>query len=110
MDGVAAEVHLASPRVHLPGNVQCRFTDLHADDLFVADSPIGPSDRPEYRSPTGVLVPHLPDLDVITQMPVVLCAWKNVSHDPNGFCIVVNLSNSHNSLIRTFFTSTIDVS
>ena len=42
MDGLAAEVQLASPGVHLPGNVQCRFTDqLYADDLvLVADSPL----------------------------------------------------------------------
>ena len=41
VDGLAAEVQLASPGVHLPGNAQCRFTDqLYADDLVVvADSP-----------------------------------------------------------------------
>ena len=41
VDGLATEVQLASPGVHLPGNAQCRFTDqLYADDLVVvADSP-----------------------------------------------------------------------
>ena len=42
VDGLAAEVQLASPGVLLPGNFQCRFTDqLNADDLvLVADSPL----------------------------------------------------------------------
>ena len=42
VDGLPAEVQVASPGVHLPGNVQCRFTDhLYADDLvLVADSPL----------------------------------------------------------------------
>ena len=42
VDGLAAEVQLASPRVLLPGNFQCRFTgQLYADDLaLVANSPM----------------------------------------------------------------------
>ena len=42
VDGLAAEVQLACAGFHLPGNVQCWFTDqLCADDLvLVADSPL----------------------------------------------------------------------
>ena len=45
VDGLAAEVQLASPGVLLPGSVQCRFTDqLYADDLVLVAGP--PMDLP----------------------------------------------------------------
>ena len=84
-DDLEQNVHLASPRVHLPGNVQCQFTDqLYADDLLVADSPLDLQTALNTVHRWGVSVPlqiwrwphqissdgvrarrRLPDLDVL---------------------------------------------